>query len=426
MDHYTQKPFNAVVTKQDKQILQDLGKRIAEVGTLPIQQQRIEMWSQLNQLNIVKPMIWINEICWNEMAVDNELDLLTSSEFCKRIESELRQTLYLWEHLQLDMVVEPIVYSPIVVHNTGIGLVIKEDIVKVDEDNVVVSHRYHNQLKNEDSIEKISMPKIFYDKNATNENYHAYCDIFNGVLAVEQRGAPGFWFAPWDDLITLMGAEEALTQLALQPNFIHKAIDRIVTEYLHVLDQYEEQSLLALNNKNVRIGSGAYGYTSELPKSDYDPEHIRAIDMWGAAAAQIFSEVSPEMHEEFAISYERKWLERFGQTYYGCCEPLAKKVDKLKNIRNLRKISVSPWNNLEEMAEKIGSDFVFSLKPNPSIFAGELWNLQAARDELDKALKIARRYKCQVEIIMKDISTVHYEPQRLWDWAKMASEITSA
>lgn len=30
---------------------------------------------------------------------------------------------------------------------------------------------------------------------------------------------------------------------------------------------------------------------------------------------------------------------------------------------------------------------------------------------------------CVVEIIMKDVSTVKYEPQRLWQWAKMAMEV---
>jgi hypothetical protein len=28
-----------------------------------------------------------------------------------------------------------------------------------------------------------------------------------------------------------------------------------------------------------------------------------------------------------------------------------------------------------------------------------------------------------VELIMKDISTVRYEPKKLWEWAKIASEV---
>ena len=30
---------------------------------------------------------------------------------------------------------------------------------------------------------------------------------------------------------------------------------------------------------------------------------------------------------------------------------------------------------------------------------------------------------CHVELIMKDISTVRYQPQRLWQWAEIAMEV---
>jgi len=29
-----------------------------------------------------------------------------------------------------------------------------------------------------------------------------------------------------------------------------------------------------------------------------------------------------------------------------------------------------------------------------------------------------------VELILKDISTVHYEPKRLWQWAEIARRLT--
>ncbi len=29
---------------------------------------------------------------------------------------------------------------------------------------------------------------------------------------------------------------------------------------------------------------------------------------------------------------------------------------------------------------------------------------------------------CSVEVVMKDISTVRYQPQRLWRWAEIAKE----
>jgi len=106
-----------------------------------------------------------------------------------------------------------------------------------------------------------------------------------------------------------------------RPELVHKAIDKLVNAYLSVLDQFEEQNLLTLNNAFHRVGSGGLGYTDELPQPDYDPAHVRAKDLWGSGAAQIFSDVSPRMHWEFSLQYELRWMSRFGLTYYGCCDP---------------------------------------------------------------------------------------------------------
>jgi len=41
----------------------------------------------------------------------------------------------------------------------------------------------------------------------------------------------------------------------------------------------------------------------------------------------------------------------------------------------------------------------------------------------DMQRTLARLEGLHVEIIMKDISTVRHDPQRLWDWARIASEV---
>ncbi|MBE3141863.1 MAG: hypothetical protein IMZ53_14905 [Thermoplasmata archaeon] len=61
-------------------------------------------------------------------------------------------------------------------------------------------------------------------------------DIFYGILKVEKRGIPGFWFAPWDQLITWWGVKKALTDLILKADLLHKAMERLVTAYLSRLN----------------------------------------------------------------------------------------------------------------------------------------------------------------------------------------------
>ena len=206
-----------------------------------------------------------------------------------------------------------------------------------------------------------------------------------------------------------------------RPALVHAAMERLVSAYLHRLEQYQQQGLLALNNANVRIGSGGLGYSAELPAPGFAERPVQPIDLWGCATAQIFSAVSPRMHEEFALRHERRWLERFGLNYYGCCEPLDAKIAILKSVPRLRKISMSPWIHPERAIRNIGDRFVFSYKPSPAIFAEDDWHPLQARRQLTEFLELARG--CVLEVIMKDISTVRYQPRRLWQWARLAGEV---
>jgi len=332
--------------------------------------------------------------------------------------------LYQWRHMPADMVVEPVHYydcCPPMVHETGLNLAEDAEFVRTDPASDIVSRRFHGQIRSEADLERIKAPQIRYDTVAAEEQCHALQDAIGDLLPVRKRGAPGFWFAPWDWLVTVWGVQQALEDLVLRPKLVHQAMERLVGACLERLDEYETLGLLALNNGNVRVGSGGLGYTDELPQPDYDADRVRPIDLWGCATAQIFCDVSPAMHEEFALQYERRWLARFGLNYYGCCEPLHHKIDLLRrNVPRLRKVSISPRADAGAAAEQVGRDLVLSLKPNPAVLATDAWNPEAARQDLRSLLESTRG--CVVEIIMKDISTVRYEPQRLWEWARIARE----
>jgi len=414
------------VTEADRKILRALGERLASIAALPSQTDRASNWRALNGLRQVKPMVWINEIPWHEMDVDGTLRLRTTSDWCRYHEWELRKLIYQWEHAPADMVVEQAVYSPLVFNNTGFGIGEDVDIARTDEANSIVSRHFNIQIRDEDDLEKIRTPVVSHDAAASKEHYGQLQEIFEGVVEVKERGANGFcfWFAPWDEMIRWWGVQELMLDLYDRPALVHGAIDKLVEAYLAVLDQFEEQNLLRLNNTYYRIGSGGLGYTDELPPGDYDPRHVRAKDLWGSGAAQIFSDVSPRMHWEFAMQYEVRWMSRFGLNYYGCCDPLHRKMAILERIPNLRKVSMSPFVNIDEAVANVGSRYVFSYKPNPAVFAEDNWHLDKAENELRTVLSKAKAHGCVVEVIMKDISTLRYEPHRLWEWARMASEVT--
>ena len=65
---------------------------------------------------------------------------------------------------------------------------------------------------------------------------------------------------------------------------------------------------------------------------------------------------------------------------------------------------------------------MISRKPSPAILAEDTWHPERARQELRSFLEQTGG-GCHVELIMKDISTVRYQPQRLWQWATIACEV---
>jgi hypothetical protein len=183
-----------------------------------------------------------------------------------------------------------------------------------------------------------------------------------------------------------------------------------------------EQNARGLNTGNGGVGPGGLGFSDELPQPDFDGVHVRSRDMWGHATTQIFADVSPAMHEEFALQYESRFLGRFGLAGYGCCEALHRKVDLIrKHLPNLRRISMSPWVDVAAGAQAMGKDLIFSYKPNPALMSAAVWDPDALRAELRDVLDKTRG--CAVEIIMKDLHTCRGKPHRMWDWTRIASEV---
>jgi hypothetical protein len=406
----------------DRDILRRLASELVAIAALPVHKEKARLWQKLNDLEPVRPLVWINEICWNEMNVDDELTLRCAHPWARDQERELRRTLYQWRHLPGDMIISDHLASPLMFHSTDFGIMEDVDVVKTDDTNDIVSRHFKIQIRDFADLEKIKMPVVTHNELATELHYQAMCATYAGIMPVKKVGQTHIWFTPWDYLIRWWGIEEAMLDMVERPDLVHAGVERMVEAWLTELDQLEAQNLLALDCDNTRIGSGGYGYTRMLPSTSFDPAHVRPRNMWGCSNAQIFSEVSPEMHWEFAIQHDLRWLQRWGLNYYGCCEPLDGKAELLKKIPNLRKVSVTPWCRTERAVELLGPYWVMSRKPNPAILAEDTWHPERARAALVEFME-ATSGRCHVELIMKDISTVRYQPQRLWEWEKIAMDV---
>jgi hypothetical protein len=92
----------------------------------------------------------------------------------------------------------------------------------------------------------------------------------------------------------------------------------------------------------------------------------------------------------------------------------------VKQIPRLRRVSVSPWADVAQMAEWLGAGYIFSLKPSPTPLAMASFNEDQVRAELRRAFRLARG--CRMEVIMKDTHTLHRDPRRVVRWVQICRE----
>jgi len=157
------------------------------------------------------------------------------------------------------------------------------------------------------------------------------------------------------------------------------------------------------------------GYTDELPG---ERNNLKLSDVWGCAEAQEFSCVSPEMHEEFALRYEREILDCFGLTGYGCCEDLGKKLNHVLKIKNLRRVAVCPWSDIAEFAPVLKKDYIMTWKPQPAYLAHDRLDEEKIYKEISGGVKKAAGGI--LEIVLRDTHTCRNEPERFNRWINIA------
>lgn len=218
--------------------------------------------------------------------------------------------------------------------------------------------------------------------------------------------------APWDRITNLRGLEPILFDLYDRPEHLHA-----------IRKKFQEIALADIDfvEKHLSVDPTA-------PNLHCTPARVSglATDGWKATwyrtMAQGFSDISSDMLWKFDVSYALDVAKHFAYTYYGCCEPLDRKLDVVFKIPNLRKVGVSPWAKQEVMAERLGGNYVFARKPNPANVAIAT-DPDVIRKETEETVKLCQKYGCPVEFVLKDISTVSFHPENLIIWSNTVSEV---
>ena len=407
------------LTANERQILRDLASRYMEIASLPVQAQKRDLWKALNRSKMERPMVAIDQLPWNELNADGFLTCKIAYPFWQGIENQLRSTIYRWEHFPVDMVVEPFITIPKAISCTGYGISIEEETQATDETNSVVSHRFINQLQTEEDLEKIKDMHFTHDEAKSKLWMEEAAQVFEGIAPILQSGGTQFHLGVWDTISMLMGVENAYIELMDRPEFIHAIMEKFTHSVLNGID---EANKLGIVNDNINICHCSYIYTDELLPDFGQGKGPHSENCWAFGLAQLFSSVSPSITEEFELPYVTRMAEKFGMIYYGCCDRLDDRLDIVKRIPHVKKISCSPWSDRENFAEKIGPTIIMSNKPTPALVATDTLDEEEIRKDIRRTIDAAKKNNVNLELILKDISTVRYQPQRLTRWAEIAME----
>ena len=412
----------------DKQRLRELAKKAAEIAADPVQDKNRKNWTAMNDLEPVRPLVHVRDYPYFLLEYKDEMRPIIEDPFLKSIEEVLLLRIYEWNHLRADRVIEPFIECPVVYTDSGFGLSGYEFALgEVNKEFYDIAKEWEIQIKTPDDIEKIKIPVVEYDEAATMERLNVMKEIFYGIMPVKLFGRSHFRCTPMDDIITWTGLDNALVNLAEEPDFMHALLDRYMEAQMSRIRQYEKLGILSSNNYFRDIGNNCPGYTSLLPPPTESGIGAKISDIWGENADQIMTSVSPAMTNEFSFEHEKIWARQFKLHSYGCCERLDHKLDLLvKAFPTLRKVSSSPFSSLDKTAEFLGNRYVISFKPNSVYLAGDAPQYELLRKEFIHGCELAEKYGLQLVFNMKTIVTLNDEPQRLWKWCDMAMELIHA
>lgn len=432
----------------DRSILHDLASRYAEVAASPRMDELRELWRGYCAGESTRAPILLDIGLWNAWA--KEMFPLASMEcvdpFYRAHERALRFQL-LHASMRDDTVFEPW-YTIQAVHtppNDAVwGVPYRRDEttragdhrstesagLNLDAaDAIGTAYHLHPVLETEEDLEKLSQPVFVIDEEETERQRAMLEEAFGGgsgrsrALTVHvDRGAfvKGFGADISTAMARLRGLEEMMLDMYERP------------EWLHRLAAFLRDGVLAHQDSSEAAGDISYAagfnqavpYHRDLPDPKPNAYGAKRGELWAFFAAQEFTDVSPAMHEEFLLAYQRPIMEKWAFVSYGCCESLTRKIDMLRSVRNLRRIGVTPYADLASCAEQIGTDYLLSWRPGPTDLVCSRFDEELIRERLADGAATCRRNDNRYDIMLKDVEALAAGPESLRRWVEIARETT--
>lgn len=429
-----------MIKENERQVIRDLAKKLADLANQPIMEERRKLWYAHNDLKTDQPVIDCSpEGAWRHNVPADTL--ICEDPLLREIEWTLRARIFRAEVINDDVPAEMRWDCRKIISDTGWSVEGQQAHNAFTNESVHVptistinpfwrpGYNFDetaaefeplisdDDMEDEDIASRLIAPKVIYDEEGSKRMFDIHQELLGDILDVQWTGNTYIAFSWMETYTKIRGYENALYDLYDYPEQMHKILAVLEKGYLNLYQQQLDMGLLSMNNGCQYNGTGGFGYTNDI-KAPVPGEKLTFKNLWAYAESQEFISVSPEMTKEFAIDYEKRLLEKFALSAYGCCDNLEKKVPDILNIDNIRRISVSPWADVESMRDQIGMKAIFSCKPNPSYITGG-WDEDLMRKDTMRLMQAGKG--TAFEIILKDTHTIQ-DPQDFRRWTDLCRE----
>ena len=270
----------------------------------------------------------------------------------------------------------------------------------------------------EEDFHKIKYGTFGVDREATKRRVELVEDVLGDILPVRMT----MWSLTGNianRLVMLMGMENYYLSMYDYPELLHEIMDKATTVHEAYYDFLEREQLLLPTCGISQIHQESFAFNKELPED----KAVKTTDVWGFLESQETTATSPAMYGEFVYPYQQRLAKRFGLLTYGCCERVDNLwLDYISQFENLRKLSVSPFNDERLVGEYLrGSNVVYYSKPRAEFVTN--------RGPLDEdALRAYFKEVCQCasgclfEMAQREVGTIFGDYERGRRYVQIAKE----
>lgn len=402
--------------QNDIKKLRELAKRIMEIANHPAQKERKNLWRKHNSFKGVLPLINVRNFpMWEEMF-DNSI--LTCQDFFFRNYEKEMYTLKFRDTLGYDFTLEPwitvnAVFDPPVQNRWGVT-------VPPEVGGSAVS-AFKPIIVNEEDFEKLVVPRHKVNEEATRQRYEKLSEAIGDIIPVYVKRSSVFDMWTGDistDISKIRGMEQIMWDAYDRPELFHRLLAFMRDGILKVHDEAEKAGDFSLADHENQ----GMTYAEELQDPNPNIKGVNRKELWRYMSSQEYDTFGPGMFNEFLLKYQMPILEKFGLVSYGCCEDLTRKIDYLRKIPNLRRISVTPFADVRKCAEQIGKDYILSWRPHPSDMISRGLDEDFVRKYMRKHFEIFKENSNHFDITLKDVITMNRQPENLSRWIHIVRE----